>query len=71
MLNERLQVCRWLRIRRWGTHNAPEYMAGSGATMDLFILLIRACISYAEEEINIIAEKQEDVPFIYMLKFKL
>ena len=27
------------------THNAPEYMVGRGATIDLFILLIRACIS--------------------------
>jgi hypothetical protein len=27
------------------TYNAPEYMVGRGATIDLFILLIRACIS--------------------------
>lgn len=27
------------------TYNAPEYFVGSGATMDLFILFISACIS--------------------------
>ena len=27
------------------THNAPEYLVGKGDTIDLVILLIRACIS--------------------------
>lgn len=28
------------------TYNGPEYFVGSGATIDLFILLMSACISY-------------------------
>lgn len=31
--------------RRKRTYKAPEYFVGSGATIDLFILLISACIS--------------------------
>lgn len=35
---------RFIPIKR--TYNGPEYFVGSGATIDLFILLIRACISF-------------------------
>lgn len=31
----------------WAKKNAPAYMVGNGATIDLFILLIKACISKA------------------------
>lgn len=34
------------------THNGPEYMVGSGETIDLFILLIRPCISYSQRKIE-------------------
>jgi hypothetical protein len=31
------------------TYKAPEYLVGSGATIDLFILLISACISCSKD----------------------
>lgn len=32
------------------THNAPEYFVGRGATIDLFILLISACMSCSKTQ---------------------
>lgn len=32
------------------THNAPVYLVGSGATIDLFILLISACMSWPRNQ---------------------
>ena len=34
-----------IRKAKQQTYKAPEYLVGSGATIDLFILLISACIS--------------------------
>lgn len=40
------------------TYKAPEYLVGSGATIDLFILLMSACISCARDrKSNIINTK--------------
>lgn len=39
-------------IRRGVTYNAPEYTVGRGATIDLFILLIRACMSCIYDKIE-------------------
>lgn len=39
-----------MQMERKRTHNPPEYMAGRGETIDLFILLIRACISCPVKE---------------------
>lgn len=35
---------------KWMTHKALEYIVGSGATIDLFILLINACMSCSDED---------------------
>jgi len=49
-------------MTRTKTYNAPEYFVGNGATMDLLILLIRACISCL---------KQLKDNYIYIYIFKI
>lgn len=39
-------------MKGYRTYKAPEYLVGSGATIDLFILLIRACISCSNNKVK-------------------